>query len=205
MVTKKSGLIIIVVLLVLGTLTEAANEPVGTWEIGTRYIDGTAFEPDTDMLDIGDSLYLSIYTEEAFGWASTFGYYWALVCEASLAGITGGEAGADATEGSIFYFYGSASDLWEVPGSVPEHEDGQYGVIGNDDPAPGVFLEPGVWLDNFLYSPMAVGDVTVRFLEISSVDGTIGRVPDSIVIYQVPEPMTIILVGLGGLFVFRRR
>ena len=96
MVTKKSGLIIIVVLLVLTAVTDADNEPVGTFKIGSRYLDGTAFEPETDILDISDSLYLSIYTEEEFFWPSSFGYYWALVCDPSLAGITGGEAGPDA-------------------------------------------------------------------------------------------------------------
>lgn len=184
---------VIIGMVVMVVLAQVAQ---GGFQIGTRYLDDTPFDPDIDVLGLDESLYLSCYTDETVS-GHMGGYYWALVCEASLATITGGEPGADATEGSIFLFYGSASGF-------SENEDGQWGAIGNDDPSPGVFLEPGVWLDNFLYSPMAVGDVTVRFLEISSGSFTIVSVPDLIVIHQVPEPMTIILVGLGGLFLVRR-
>jgi len=200
MVTKKSGLITIVVLLALATLTEAANEPVGTWEIGTRYLDGTAFEPGTDILDIGDSLYLSIYTDEEFGWGSTFGYYWALVCDPSLAIITGGEAGPDA---DFVAFWGSPAGLvYGLPG------DGQWGQMwaGGFDSV-GPFFEPGLYIDNFLYSPQSVGDVTVSFWHLSAdpQGGPPYGVVDSIVINQVPEPMTITLLALGALLLHRRR
>jgi len=199
MVTKKLSLIVIVALLALVTLTEAANEPVGTWEIGTRYLDGTAFEPGTDMLDIGDSLYLSIYTEEAFGWGSTFGYYWALVCDPSLAVITGGEAGPDAD--TYVAFWGSPADagFYGVPG------DGQWGKIWPDEV--GCYFEPGLYMDYFLYSPEYVGDVTVSFwhLTYDPWGGPPYGVVDSIVINQVPEPMTITLVCIGALLLRRRR
>jgi hypothetical protein len=122
-------------------------------------------------------------------------YLWALVCDRSLATITGGEAGADAVYSWWVEFSGSASDLW----SVPQHEDGQYGSIGGEE------LPGGLYLDKFVYTPIYAGDVEVRFLEVSSSSGGILSVPDSIVIRQVPEPTTIAFLGLGGLFVLRRR
>lgn len=200
MVTKKSGLITIVVLLGLAAVTEAANEPVGTWEIGSRYIDGTAFEPDTDILDISDSLYLSIYTEEEFFFPSTTGYWWALVCEPSLAGITGGEAGPDAYLVGIL---GSPVDaeLYGVPG------DGQWGKFSVQEPLIEGIYGPGLYADNFLYSPESAGDVTVSFWHLTA--DPWGYPPygvvDSIVINQVPEPMTITLLALGALLLRRRR
>jgi len=195
MLRSKLGLIIIVVL-ALSSLVE------GGFQIGTRYLDDRPFDPDTDVLSLDESLYLSCYTDETVG-GHMGQYIWALVCEASLASITGGEAGPDAYG---VEFSGSASDLWSIPGSVPEDEDGQYGSFYSDpEGAPGCVLYPGLYLDKFLYNPLSVGDVTVRFLELSSSGGEIISVPDSVVIRQIPEPMTVILVALGGLFVLRRK
>ena len=118
MVTKKSGLIIIVVL-ALTSLVE------GGFQISTRYLDDRPFDPDTDILTLDESLYLSVYTDETV--IGGMGQYiWALVCEASLATITQGEAGPDADYVEI----GPASWLWPIPGSVPEDEDGRAGPIG---------------------------------------------------------------------------
>lgn len=191
MVTKKSILMIIVVF----ALTSLAE---GGFQIGTRYLDGTPFEPDTDVLLLDESLYLSIYTD-VWEYSLWTGYFWALVCDCSLASITEGEAGPDAY---IVTFHGSASDLWSIPGSVPEGEDGRVGTIAYDyEPR----YPPGLYLDNFLYTPLSVGDVPVRFLDLDPDSGVIMDVEDSIIIHQIPEPMTIILVCLGGLFVLRRR
>lgn len=191
MLTKKLSLIITVVL-ALAPLAQ------GGFQIGTRYLDDRPFDPDTDVLDIGESLYLSIFTDEREQ-SSLSGYFWALVCDFSLASITDGEAGPDAYYVKI---WGPASVLWDVPGSVPEGEDGRVGEFGYDLYA---IYPPGLYADNFLYSPMAVGDVTVRFLELDASSGEIWSVPDSIVIHQIPEPMTIILLGLDGLFLRRGR
>ena len=179
-------MILLVIVVILGPVAEAG------FQIGARYLDDRPFDPDTDVLDISESLYLSIWTDE-WVYGSMEQYMWALVCDRSLASITGGEAGPDALWGVVFY--GSASDLW----SVPEDEDGQSGSIWDD------VLPAGLYLDRFAYTPISAGDVPVRFLEVSSSSGGILDVPDSIVIHQVPEPTTIVLFGLGGLYVLRRR
>lgn len=193
MVTEKLSLIIIIVLLALAPLSEAGYEPVGTFEIGTRYVDGTTFDPDTDILDISDSLYLSIYNEEEFGWPSGFGYWWALVCDPSLATITGGEAGPAAYKVG---FYGSpVGHIYGLPG------DGEHGWIGYETEPP--IYAAGLYMYNILYSPQSVGDVTVSFWHTTQVD-TYGVI-DSIVIHQIPEPTTIALLGLGVLLLRRRK
>jgi len=184
MVGKRSGLVV-VVLLALGAPAEAA------FQIGTRYLDDRPFEPDTDVLDINDSLYLSIWTDERV-WGQMGVYEWAVVCEGSLATISGGEAGPDAKSGVTFL---GSTPSW----LVPEEEHGQWGVIQGEE------LEPGLYLDKFVYKPLSVGGVTVRLYEISYSTGAIEGVPDSIVIHQVPEPVTIGFLGLGGLFVLRRK
>ncbi len=185
---RKIGLMLVVFLVWNGGVA------LGGFQIGTRYLDDRPFDPDTDVLDINESLYLTMWTDEWVG--GTMGQYmWALVCDWSLASITGGEAGPDAE--SRVVFYGSASDLW----SVPEHEDGQSGLIG----VPDETLDPGLYLDKLVYTPISAGDVEVRFLEVSSNSGAIIDVPDSIVIHQIPEPVTIGLFGLGGLLLVQRK
>jgi len=110
MVTKKLGLIIIVVLLALATVTEAGLE------IGTRYLDGTPFDADTDTLDIGESLYLSLYAEESLPPPFTTDYYWELLCASWLGTITGGVLGPDA-EGECYIY-----DAWWGDGRAGEFE-----------------------------------------------------------------------------------
>ena len=196
MVTKRLSLIVIVALLVLATLANAVDEPVGTFKIGTRYLDGTAFEPDTDILDIGDSLYLSIYADEGFYWPSSFGYLWALTTDSPSATITGGVKGPDAY---MVVFYGSTNDL------IGDPPDGQCGRIELEDFVPGIY-GPGLYMDDFLYSPHSVGEAAVNFWHLTPSPGWEPYgVVDSIVITQVPEPMTITLLALGVLFLSRRK
>ncbi|MCK4294029.1 MAG: PEP-CTERM sorting domain-containing protein [Planctomycetes bacterium] len=187
------AVMVMVVLLGLGSLAEAVWLPVGTFKIHTRYLDGTAFEPNTDVLGIDDSLYLSMYAEEDFWWGSSFGYYWALVCDPSLATITGGVLGPGAAYGG-----------WIAPTDGLLYGVDGEGRRGKFEPDEFERYPAGLYADDFLYSPQSVGDVTVSFWQLGREDDPYGVV-DSIVINQVPEPASIILLGVGGVLMRRRR
>ena len=193
MATKKSGLIVMVVLLGLGSLAEGVDEPYGTFKIRTRYVDGTAFEPNTDVLGIDDSLYLSMYAEEDFGWGSSYGYYLALVCDPSLATITGGVLGPAAAYGGYIITDGL---LYGGPGE---------GRMAKFEPDIRNYIYPaGLYADDFLYSPQSVGDVTVSFWQLTPDYDPYYGVVDSIVINQVPEPASIIVLAVGAVLLRRR-
>jgi hypothetical protein len=71
----------------------------------------------------------------------------------------------------------------------------------------GDFSEPGLYfsgvgvLGDFQYK--CNSDIEVAFVEL--MNGTTGAIEDTLTITQIPEPMTIALLGLGGLFMLRRR
>jgi hypothetical protein len=96
-----------------------------------------------------------------------------------------------------------------VPGSVnTDHGVGDHLGTGNlvdvfeaalSNGVPTDFSGVGVLAD-YQYKHL-VGYLTVL---VELMDGTNGAILDSLAIY-VPEPMTIALLGLGGLFLLRRR
>jgi hypothetical protein len=67
--------------------------------------------------------------------------------------------------------------------------------------APGEVVTPGVWFEVDLTCLKADVDVFVEMYDSAAPYALI----DSLTIHQVPEPMTLVLLGLGGLFVLRRR
>lgn len=155
MVMKKLNLIVIVALLALGTRTEAGLE------IGAHYLDDTPFDPHTDILEIGESLYLSLYAEASFPPPFLTDYCWELLCDSSFGTITGGVLGPDAEDGAIY-------DAW--------WGDGRAGGFEWKD-----MYDPGLYVDNLLYTPQSPGYATVRLWDIG-IDGQLHSVRDSIVI-----------------------
>ena len=79
------------------------------------------------------------------------------------------------------------------------------GVIQVDlsKPDPEFRLPIGMLADGILFHCEAIGDVTILLTD-SPIAG-LGNVLDSQVIHQVPEPITFALLGLGGLFLRRRK
>ena len=123
----------------------------------------------------------------------------ALYVDSLLANLTGGvctiPAAPDASAhlGTMAYNY--------VSGVTTE-----VGIVGAVSAF--VALPPyadGVYFDEILFHCAGVGDVTISMDDISTT-WTIGTNPmDSLVIHQVPEPMTMALLGLGGLLLRRRK
>ena len=66
---------------------------------------------------------------------------------------------------------------------------------------PGVFFSGVGVLADYEYLCRLVGSTVL----VELFDGTAGGILDSLTIHQIPEPMTIALLGLGGLFLLRRR
>ena len=187
------------VLIILGVFLVFAPLAKADFEIGVRYTDGTAFDPATDILDIGESLYLSLYvpagTTVSPQGSSAF-YYWDLVCNVSQAQITGGVLGPDAYLGYV----GSTYCRITGRGGNFRSDVDEYGVL--------IGYPEGVYADDFLYSPQSLGSVTIELW------GSKGRLSppsdsfeiiDSLVINQIPEPTTVLLLGLGSLMFRRKR
>jgi opacity protein-like surface antigen len=90
-----------------------------------------------------------------------------------------------------------------VPGSYNHHDPDGMGLdvfLGNFTNPNPYFSGVGV-LGDYQYRCLALGhDVMVELM-----DGTTATILDSLTIHQIPEPMTIALLGLGGLFLLRRR
>lgn len=125
---------------------------------------------------------------------------------------------------------GLMGTVW-APTSEYGYQDGTYLRNLNGYPAMGfntdsalyvngVYIDPqvnpnysGTIVDNIILHCLGVGDVTLQLVSITQlVDEESGAwgtpeitVWDTQVIHQIPEPMTMALLGLGGLFIRRNR
>jgi len=75
------------------------------------------------------------------------------------------------------------------------------GFDDNDDPIP---VDNVKIVDLINFQCNAMGDVTLLLVEVPPAGG-LGQVWDRQVIQQIPEPITFALLGLGGLFLRRRK
>jgi hypothetical protein len=87
---------------------------------------------------------------------------------------------------------------------IPEGENGIWGLISllaTSGSAPA-----GIYFDDILFHCEAQGDVVVKLYTVDPYF-IAATLVDSVIIHQVPipEPMTVALLGLGGLFLRRRK
>jgi hypothetical protein len=94
-----------------------------------------------------------------------------------------------------------------IPPAVP-------GSFNTPSPHPlvGVFEGHFTNLNPYFSGVGVLGDYQYHCLKadnsivtVELMDGTSGMILDSLAIHQIPEPMTIALLGLGGLFLLHRR
>jgi hypothetical protein len=71
----------------------------------------------------------------------------------------------------------------------------------------GADINPGQIINSIAFHCEGAGDVTIQLLGSQQflADGSDTVVLDTLVIHQVPEPITLGLLGLGGLFLRRRK
>jgi hypothetical protein len=123
--------------------------------------------------------------------------YVALVVEPAAGSITGGVVHVPPAGDSTSWF-GPGARGNGFPG-LQGNEDGPWGSIAFVQ----VAGTAGIYVDDLLFHCEAPGEAVVRLL--STVDFGTARVHDTLTIHQIPEPMTIALLGLGGLALLRRR
>jgi len=145
-------------------------------------------------LDGSQTLKLDIWTTTAYGMMT--GDYWALVT-GPKAKITGGDVMIDPGD-AVLYEDPSAKD--GVVG-LPNGEDGVWGGIAIMN-AP-VDADTVIYDGIILHCSGGAGEQRI-LLYLTDLMGT-NMVVDEVIIHQVPEPMTVALLGLGGLFLLRRR
>ncbi|MHC4546953.1 MAG: PEP-CTERM sorting domain-containing protein [Planctomycetota bacterium] len=130
--------------------------------------------------------------------ADGLGGYWALVGDAANP-LTGGAIAATipAIFGPTSSIFGDASGTGYFAAGI-----GIWGSFGTTTPtystAPAVFADNFAWVDSGMYSGP---EITLTLHTISDDFMTLAFNSD----YTIPEPMTIALLGFGGLFLLRRR
>jgi hypothetical protein len=193
---------LLVLLVVLGMATAAnatlqisvhTNPPGGeTWD---------PMNPQDTEIEIGPSefLVLDIWTDALIDKDVAESWFngWALVCDRATATI---EGGADQTQIPGIVIYPGASGSGH-PGVDPGVDEGVWGAAtpsGSSIEAGGV-----LYSEILLHCEIVDGDAVLRLLSTS--DWMNANLEDMVVIHQTPEPMTLGLLGLGGLGLLRRR
>lgn len=95
---------------------------------------------------------------------------------------------------------------WLIQWYVMEFDSSHIEITGGDfSPVPG----PLTIMDGLLFHCVELTDVIID-LHVTGptiIDGQPipeSTILDSIIVHQIPEPMTVALLGLGGLFLLRR-
>jgi hypothetical protein len=126
---------------------------------------------------------------------------WVLICDTALATISGGV--------TVPYGDVSLNIMWPASTSgvtgMPDGYDGDVGTIilfGDT-----VLIPTGTRLfDDITFTCVAEGDVVITLAKINEDWEWTGDIYDTVTIHQIiPEPMTITLLGLGGLLLRRRK
>ena len=184
---------LLILIVVLGMASAAyAGFSISVHEVGGAEYDGHPLAPT-------DYLWLDIDATSATPAEYT---YWALVVETAEGSITGGVVGASPPAGNLNgldtvdyitpYFIGY--------GPVSPTAFGVSGVIGDSG---GLTLN-GTQFDEILFHCLDEVDAVVELWLSPDYTATFS-LADTVVIPQIPEPMTLALLGLGGLLLRRRK
>jgi hypothetical protein len=129
--------------------------------------------------------------------------FWALIAPIGLGTITGGAVHIPpAPDASMVLDPPSLAEQ-----GLAEFFPGQEGIVGtvgsfgSQPPYPD-----GVYFDQIIYHQEGIGDAQILLVEINPYFWTWdGVIFDSVIIHEVPEPATALLLGFGGLALLRNR
>lgn len=89
---------------------------------------------------------------------------------------------------------------------MTDTEDGLFGAIGDFSASPP--YADGTYISGIVFTCVAAGDAVLKLVNVAANYDVLpengGIAMDSVVIHQIPEPITMCLLGLGGLFLRRR-
>ena len=100
------------------------------------------------------------------------------------------------TDNEVVYYSGMGT------GFLPPEEVGDLGGIATFRSASNPIT--GIIVDSIIFHCERLGDAVVHLYEVPE-DFSTTTLVDTVIIHQVPEPMTMALLGLGGLFLRRRK
>ena len=185
---------IVVLMLILG-VTSMVN--AGVLQIS---VNGNPDPIDSEIeLKPSETLVLDILTVGDIG-AFEF-HNWALVVDTAYGSISGGVAAVLPGSNQL----GGATG--DNPDVLPDEPlAGIWGIQGNTTMTP--IASGTVLVDQIEFHCEAIGDAVVQLYEIVSGEpfpSQGGTLVDQVIIHQIPEPMTIALLGFGGLLALRRR
>jgi len=179
---------LLIFMLVLG-MASLANAAPNTLQIS---VGGDPEPVDSEIwLLPSETITLDIWTTEEIYSEGGLEGYWVIGVDTTMGTISGGYSVYP--DEPITIFPGAAPYL-------PAGEDGLFGGIST-------FLPPGNGLigtiyDGIIFHCEAEGDAVVNLYTTDFVTPTL---IDSVIIHQIPEPMTVLLLSFGGLFLRRRR
>lgn len=151
--------------------------------------------PTGDIL-VGDTVTLSVYTDAVISAGVGEWNGWGLVTETALGTISGGVSSIPAVSGLAIYD-GVLAGAGFTP---PEGTEGVSGAILASGEVP---IPAGTIFDTITFTATAVGTANVTLLLTQDYE-TIGSQDAGAITIITPEPITMTLLGLGGLFLRRR-
>ena len=156
-------------------------------------------EDSTIYLDVSDTVMLDIYSTVPIA-AGDPGEneYWGLTCQTSCGYISGGMAvqvGADWS----FEIFDDAAGVGM--GNLPQGENGVGGMMATF----GAPIPADTLYDEIIFHCESLNGPTTVTLWRADDGGVVFETWDTVVIHQIPEPATMALLSLGGLFLLRRR
>jgi len=199
-------LLALVLVLAMTGITSAA------WEIRV----GEQYDPAvTEMtVNVSDFVKLGIYRTTATAFLS--GDYYALVCDPMVGSITGGAPQLYNTgtqlDGKIdVNFDAQLATAYRPTGGSPAFSGEGMGYAyfnldsyNEDEGEAPENVPAGMRILDIVFHCEKAGDVTVNLYTLSA-DFATATLRDSLIIHQIPEPMTMSLLALGGLGLIRRR